>query len=427
MFIYFRIFFFIILIIKSNQNNSYLNINNGFSYLKCNEDKSTFDIYLGNELMYINFQKSENVKFNDEYISFSFLYEGKNMNLTYPIKNTIIYYNFNGKFTFINDNNTINFIIKNNEDIKVNLEENNIIINETSKNFYLLSADVEFIFINYFALSNVLILFGCFISLYGGYYYMLFLAFHIFVLIFFFVGDIISFFIQFEIYILYFFFFCFLLGASLTLFLHINIKKRRIYTLVNLMYGGFFGFATFKIIIYYYLFFEFPIDFIAKISRIILYFILLSIFIGIGILLNYFDIFKKYKYLPCSAFCGSFYIIKGLQYIIGRYFSSILFIKENLKFINLKDEILNYSLYYFFLQVIIIVSSIFFQIKYINLKEDEFIDIPSQNDSILPSRVSDLSKFSENKEEAIVNNNKIIDNNISNENEEEEEINAQEN
>ena len=133
--------------------------------MKCNEDKSTFDIYLGNELMYINFQKSKNIKFNDEYISFSFLYEGKNMNLTYPIKNTIIYYNFNGKFTFINDNNTINFIIKNNEDIKVNLEENNIIINETSKNFYLLSADVEFIFINYFALSNVLILFGCFITI----------------------------------------------------------------------------------------------------------------------------------------------------------------------------------------------------------------------------------------------------------------------
>ena len=171
--------------------------------MKCNEDKSTFDIYLGNELMYINFQKSENIKFNDEYISFSFLYEGKNMNLTYPIKNTIIYYNVNGKFTFINDNNAINFTIKNNEDIEVNLEENNIIIKETSKYFYLLSADVEFIFIDYFALSNILILFGCFISLYGGYHYMLFLAFHIFVLIFFFIGDIISFFIQFEIYILF--------------------------------------------------------------------------------------------------------------------------------------------------------------------------------------------------------------------------------
>ena len=94
-----------------------------------------------------------------------------------------------------------------------------------------------------------------------------------------------------------------------------------------------------------------------------------------------------------------------------------MFIKENLKFINLKDEILNYSLYYFFLQVIIIVSSIFFQIKYINLKEEEFIDIPSQNEPILPSRVSDLSKFSENKEEAVVNDNKIIDNSVSNENE----------
>ena len=187
-----------------------------------------------------------------------------------------------------------------------------------------------------------------------------------------------------------------MLGVILTILLTINNKNRKIITLINLMHGGFFGFSSFKIIIYYYLFFDLPIDIIDKNIRIILYFILLIIFVGTGILLNYYDVFKKYKYLPCSAVCGSFYIIKGLEYIIGGYFSSILFIKENLKFINFKEKILDYSLYYFFLQIIIIVSSIFFQIKYIKLKEIEFLDDTSQDDSILPSRVSDLSKFSEN-------------------------------
>ena len=207
MFIYFRILILIIQIIKSNQNDSHLNINDDFSYMQYNEDKNTFDIYLGNGLMYINFQNSENIKFNDEYISFFFIFEGNNMNLTFPIKNTLIYYNENGKFTFVNDNSAINFTIKNSEDIEVILEENNIIIEGTSKYFYLLSADDEYIFVNYFLLSNILILFGCFISLYGGYHYMLFLAFHIFILLFFFIGDIISFFIQFEIYIFYIYYF----------------------------------------------------------------------------------------------------------------------------------------------------------------------------------------------------------------------------
>ena len=51
MFIYFRILILIIQIIKSNQNDSYLNINDDFSYMQYNKDKNTFDIYLGNELI----------------------------------------------------------------------------------------------------------------------------------------------------------------------------------------------------------------------------------------------------------------------------------------------------------------------------------------------------------------------------------------
>ena len=91
---------------------------------------------------------------------------------------------------------------------------------------------------------------------------------------------------------------------------------------------------------------------------------------------------------------GSFYIIKGLQYIVGGYFSSILFIKEDLKFINVKKETLfHYSLTFLIIQISTIIFSIIFQIKYIKYKkiEEPEPELELINDSILPTRVSDLS------------------------------------
>ena len=431
MYNYFPIILLVIQIIKSQQNNddkSYLNINDKFSYMQCSEDNQTFNIYLGNELIYINFQKSENIIFNKEKLSFSFIIEGKNRSLIIPINDTRINYNSDGQFIFVNNNSTTIIILKNGEDIEIFSNEYNISIKETSGYFSLLSADNEYIFVQYFTLSNILALSGCFISLYGGYHFLLSLMIHIFILVFFFIGDIISLFAKLELYILFLLFFCFLLSATITIIFKINIENIKIMTTINLMFGGFFGFSTFKIITYYYIFFEFSIDFIGENMRIILYFISLIIFIGIGITLNFFDIFKKYRYLPCSAVSGSFYIIKGLEYNLGGYFSSILFIKEGLKFVNLENEILNYSLTYFFINIIIIASSIVFQIKYINEKEIEDPENSSKKDSILSSRESELAIFKKIKdktqEEAFIQN-RHIDASVSNESEEEE-VNDQE-
>ena len=97
---------------------------------------------------------------------------------------------------------------------------------------------------------------------------------------------------------------------------------------------------------------------------------------------------------------GSFYITKGLQYVLGGYFSSILFIKENLKFINIKYNILlNYSLTYFFIQIALIIFSIIYQINYIKYKATIIIEKGMVVDPLLP-RESDISKsFIDNSKE----------------------------
>ena len=430
MLIYLTFLLLIINILKTNQidsNNSYLTINDKFSYMQCIEDNKTFIIYLGNELIYFNIKESKNIKFNNEYISFSFVNKAKNIILTFPINNTRIFYNTNDEFTLLNENNIANFYIKINEDIRIQTEEYNISLKNTSKYFYLLSADNEFIFVNYCEISHILIFLGLFIILYGSHHFLLGLIVHIFIFSFIFIGDIISFFNYFHGYnkkiILYLLFFCLLLSISLVIFL--NTNKENIYKIkiINFLYGFFFGFSCFKTIIYYYIFFEFPIDFVEKKIRILLYFISLIIFISFGGFINFLDLFHKYRYLPCSAVSGSFYIIKGLAYIIGGYFSSILFIKENLSFINLKNEILYYSLTYFFIQIILIVFSILFQIKYIKFKEIEEPESYMTKENILLSKITNLSisntKLTKDDEEVVKN--KMIDKSVTNEKDEEEE------
>ena len=97
---------------------------------------------------------------------------------------------------------------------------------------------------------------------------------------------------------------------------------------------------------------------------------------------------------------GSFYITKGLQYVLGGYFSSILFIKENLKFINIKYNILlDYSLTYFFIQIALIIFSIIYQINYIKYKAIVIFEKGMVVDPFLP-RESDISKnFIDNSKE----------------------------
>lgn len=429
MFNFLVIFLLIIKIFKSTENNAdnnYLTINDKFSYMQYKNDtnEESFVIYLGNELIYINFKKSNIINFNTESISFSY----NNNYWFYPINSTKIYYEKDGNFCFINERNKKDyFIIKNGENIIV--DSGKIKLNGTANSFYLLSADDEYALVNLFWLSYILVLIGCIISLYGAHHYIFSLVFHIFFLFYFFSGDIIiNIFNSFELYIYYILFFCFLVGVSSSLFLKINIKNRKVIRAIDLMYGGFFGFSLFKTVIYYYIFFEFS-NANSKSLRIFLYFFLLIIFISAGVIISWFDKLKNYRYLPCSAVAGSFYIIKGIQYIVGGYFSSILFIEENLEFKNLKDEILNYSLTYFLIHFLLIVLSIFFQIKYIQFKNIEIPEFYANRQVTLRSGVSDLesnqSKNAKDEQESFIKN-RLVDSRTSNELDGQEEINDQE-
>ena len=375
---------------KNNEDNIRLRIIDKFSYIKCSEDNKILSIYLGNELIYINFDKSNIVQFNNQNISFYYKNNTDYINITYEINNTIIYYNNDTEFIFMNDINKTKVYLKNGENIIINSIE----LYGTSNSFYILSADNEYFFIKYYIFSHALFAFGCFIILYGAFHFRLGLIIHILFLAYFLIGDIISFFVVFELYISFFLFFCVLLGVSVTIFLNPNNENPIKLRIINLIYSITFSYNIFKTAIFYYIFFEFPVGFANKNVRVILYFVFLMIFILIGIILSYPERFKNYGYISCSAVSGSFYIIKSLQYIVGSYFSSILFIKEDLKFVNVEKETLfHYSLTFFIIQISTIIFSIIFQIKYISFKkiEEPEPELELMNDSILPTRVSDLS------------------------------------
>ena len=187
------IFLFLILIqiFKSQnyENISYTTINDKFSYMQYNQDKNAFNIYLGNELIFINFANSNKIEFNNESISFYDYDENnkKNLSIAFTINNTRIFYINDSDFIFLKGNNYTKFYLKNGENIKIN----NVKISRTANNFYLFSADNEYFFVEFFYFSFLLVFFGFFIILYGSYHFMLGLAVHLFFFLYFFVCDII--------------------------------------------------------------------------------------------------------------------------------------------------------------------------------------------------------------------------------------------
>ena len=244
------IFLFLIRLLKSqnNENISYQTVNDKFSYMQYVKDEEVFNIYLGNELIFINFKQSNKVKFNNESISFYDFDENNktNLSITFKIKNTRIVFIADDEFVLINEHNMTKLYLRNGENIKIN----STILNGTANIFNLLSADNEYFFVEFFILSNFLVLLGIFIILYGSFHFRFGLVIHIFFFIYFIVGDIISFFVVFKFYIYYFIFFCIILGVSSLKFLNSNNKNDKKLQIVNSIYGATFGFIIFKTLIY---------------------------------------------------------------------------------------------------------------------------------------------------------------------------------
>ena len=311
-------------------------------------------------------------------------------NYNFSIYNTKVYYSGDGIFVFDNDSNQIEF---NFTDDYLTID-NNITLKGIINN--ISSADAEHVFIKYYFLSFFLFMAGCYIILYGAEHNTFSLIVHLFFFSYFFIGDIISFITNFEKYILYLFFA--LLLISITISILLKFKKENVEknseTLkgidtssfkflkkhwINGIYGATFGFSILKTLLYYMIGFGVPFNFNRE-SKFVLYLSLLIIVVVISAILYLFDIFKQYRYLICSAFAGSFYIVKSIEYIIGGYFSSILFYYYDLEFKNFKNREdgkrdMEIILTYFFFHILTIIFSIIFQLRYLKWLENAIPNI----------------------------------------------------
>ena len=396
---------------------------------------NNFGVYLGNELIFLNFSFNQTVgtiKLKSNSITFSYEENSNKKNKSFLFNETKVYYLNDKIFLFVDKTSENKFQFS-----------KDLLINDTIKfeniNYDFLSSDAEYIFIEYYGFAYCLLIIGCLISSYGAYHFIFGLMIHSFFFIYFFIVDFINFFVDCERYITYIFFGCLLLSITISFFLRPKNdksnetlkkqnpdnkpkKKFRIIT-INCLYGLAFGFALFKTLIYYYIYFEFDYS-VSTSAKFPAYLISLFIILAIVFFLNLFDVFKKYRYLPCSAIAGSFYIIKGTEYIIGGYYSSIIFFKYDLKFKN--ENRFKTALTYFSFQIAIIIYSIIFQINYLKMKENSIPSIGISNresDANSTTRNSDAinntndNLIAKDEEEALLEN-KIREENSLNGNEE---------
>ena len=278
---------------------------------------------------------------------------------------------------------------------------------------YAESLLIEFDYISYFILSL-----GFFTTLYGAEHYIMGLFSHIIFFLYNFIKEV-ELFLNFNQYIyLYIFVAAIITGFIFLIFYSSSdsdeISKNKI---LKTLYGAILGFFLFKNIFYYIIIFV-PID-----RNVYIIFLFIFIILGIvgGIICYNFDISDKYFYIPCSIIPGSFYIIKGIGYIVGGYYSDIILIRFNFNFSkgknfgsngNYKEKIVLYICLQFF----IILASTIYQIyltKYkLNEKSDLTCKIPSSRQSLLKDETSDTSNKSIKSSKNIQNKN--INNSINN-------------
>jgi hypothetical protein len=184
--------------------------------------------------------------------------------------------------------------------------------------------------------------------------------------------DIINFFSEVQIYIYFISFGFFIVSLSASIFLNNSGKNNFKKISINAIYGATLGFTLFKTIFYYtFYFLELDTDIFYEDYRFPTYLAVLILICGVFIILNLCDIFGTYAYVPCSIIAGSFYFIKGLQYILGGYYSSILFYKKSLKFNLAPSKKREIILTYLFLHLSILIFSTIFQIRYLKFKKIE--------------------------------------------------------
>lgn len=408
--------FYIYLILNIISKLSYIEaqypINNYFNLI-INSSDSSF-LYIGNQLILLEFNESTNLVNDAE----------KNASYDNSERKFIFYDKVN------NNNNTICLCKDNVTECKLK----KICI----KNIYQSYGESLLIKSDY--ISYFILFLGFFTTIYGANHYILGLMAHIILFLYYCIKDIVEIFKFFNQYIPYYIFVSSIITGFIFLIFYSNSDsdENSKNKLLKKLYAPIFVFFLFKNIFYYIIIF-FPINYIAYI--ILLFAFLLLGIVG-GIIFTYFQISDRYFYIICSIIPGSFYIIKGISYIVGGYYSDIIIIRYKLNFskgINFGSDG-NYKekmALYICLQFFIILSSTFYQIyitKYIlNEKSQPILSSKnsSSRQSLLNNDISDRStkaidsslEFQNNN--ITLNNNTII-NNSGTEGDESNDINDQE-
>lgn len=258
-----------------------------------------------------------------------------------------------------------------------------------------------------------LLLFSCFIILYGAYYYKLALIIHFGYFLFYII--ILSAppeFIEYK-YCLFIGLFSLISGILISIFISTDDKRTKKYTFQKLIYSTAYGFFFHKIVFYYIVIFiddkqKDTIEFMN-----IIYYISFPSSILLFGFINFCYFPDNLIYLFCSIISGSFYIIHNIDCIINTE----------------KDE--NGTFYTnIIIQVIIVVLSIIYQFYHLNYKtSEEQKSYISEKDEIDVSRIS-TSSYKSNQDEIKKGKGEkeqeLIKNPENEDNYEEEEINDKE-
>ena len=260
----------------------------------------------------------------------------------------------------------------------------------------------EHIYLRYIYIPFILVFFGSFICLYGRTHYI----FKIFVefvwFIYFLVVDSIQLFRTFNNGVIPFY----VMGAALisgcviAIFGNMREKHPLIIIIFNIITGVLIGFYFIKTIFYY-------ISIFAPINS-ILYIIFVFLFMILGGIGEYFLSLKypidNILYIISSAISGSLFIVKGLSFIVGGYFSESLTSNKKLEY-N-KDAKLRVT-FFLIVHVIVLVCSLIIQI--IDSKKNNFEeDLLNEQNNEKNKKINEGMKEMNKTEEDLGINQKIV-------------------
>ena len=428
MFIFCMILLIFKIISEDNASLDYLFLNTKFNYVKV-EKNTSLQFYLGSQLLYSYINLSENS--NACELEMELINENKDIELKnesnyyyYVPKDNIICFNKSNLFLRDNKSQIINIIFFEKDKgigvIPCNdslIADKNYTCSKDKKKIMMETAYGETIFLDKpFIIYNILLI-GFFIILNGSIHKVLGIVFHVTLFIYFFIKDIVELCGGFAHFIFPLFFFAFSLitGILFSFYIYLQNNKTNHYKdkVIKASYGLLFCYFTFKSIFYYLTFYTGLNKVVYAIFLLI--FTLVGICLGLGFSLFFYeklDKYSKHLYISCSAVSGSFFIVKSFGYLLGGYYSDLLYSRYN--FIVFDGECKRKVSLYFFIHIILIIVSVHYQIKNEKYRDDEDIEsvIRSSDLSTRPSFISRNSNINTDDD----NNTLSINNNESNSN-----------